>query len=131
MVEAAISAMRAAPEQSVWTLEELRLAAGVALRTRYRLSHQLMSEHRVIYLGGGCFAYRQNEDLTMKTYGEWIPGGKVTETEYRLALEIVRRDVGGPMLEGAYQTVRYCNDQIYIRDHLIEFLGAIRAAARN
>lgn len=55
MLDRAVAAMQGEPGKLVWTLEELRKAVGVALRSRYRLSEQLSDDNRVNCLGRNTF----------------------------------------------------------------------------
>ena len=56
MLEKTIAHMAANREQPIWTLDELRRAAGIALRSQYRLSEQLGADPRVERKGGRMFA---------------------------------------------------------------------------
>jgi hypothetical protein len=55
MKERAVKAMQDKPERRSWTLEELRLAAGVSMRARWRLCKQLMDDGRVLHRRGNVF----------------------------------------------------------------------------
>lgn len=54
MLEKAIAHMRQGEVGRVWTRNEVRIAAGVALRSQYRLFEQLKYDPRVDY-ESGCF----------------------------------------------------------------------------
>lgn len=55
MCERAINAMKRQPERMVWSLSELRVEAGIKLRSQYRLSLQLMDRPEVEHIGRNHF----------------------------------------------------------------------------
>jgi hypothetical protein len=70
MLERAIAAMAANPEHKLWTLTELRLAAGIAIRSQYKLGNQLRADPRVVDRGSNAFSLI--EAVYRPAVGGWV-----------------------------------------------------------
>jgi len=59
MLERAVAHMKSHPDQWFWSLNDLRRATHIAIRSQHRLAEQLRSDARVGYEGGNLYWIRE------------------------------------------------------------------------